>query len=79
MKIELDIPYIEDELNIKITIHKDGTGVLVNNSTGTTTFPIDNVVKEELSKKEIQPKEKKKTSNKSTPLNLGGNYMNADF
>jgi hypothetical protein len=70
MKIELDIPFIEDdELSIKITIRKDGQ-VLVNH---TSTPPV--------LEERTQPKKKKeKSSVKNTPLDsIGGNFMNAEF
>ena len=73
MKIELDIPYIEDdELSIKITIRKNGE-VLVNN-----TNTHQNLIEE---KQNAQPKRKKeKSSVKDSPLDsIGGNFMNAEF
>ena len=64
MKIELEIPYIDnEELSIKITIKKDGE-VLVSKNSGTTSPPT---------------KPKKKTPPPSTPGSFGGNFMNAEF
>lgn len=67
MKIELEIPYIEDELSIKITIKRDGQ-VLVDDKKSTNTTP---PVK-------AQSGVKRKSAVKD-PSSLGGNFMNADF
>lgn len=66
MKIELEIPYVEDELSIKITIKKDGE-VLVDDKKSTNALP------------KTQPKEKKKSSVKDPSSLIGGNYMDANF
>lgn len=74
MKIELEIPYIEDdELSIKIIIRKDG----VVSVEGATSAP--NVIEK---KPKTQPKEKKKSSATAPPAipnSFGGNFMNAEF
>jgi hypothetical protein len=69
LKIELDLPEFEKELNINITIKKDGEVVYSASS------PSGNVeVAEKV--KEPAPEKKKKSSGKSAS---GGNFMNLDL
>lgn len=64
MKIELELPYVDEELSIKITVKKDGN-VVVEKPVTAPTPPAP----------KTQPK--KKTT---TPAPTGGsNFMNADF
>jgi hypothetical protein len=69
LKIELDLPEFEKELNISITIKKDGEVVYSASS------PSGNVEVEEKVKEEPAPKTKKKSSGKAS----GGNFMNLDL
>lgn len=69
LKIELDLPEFEKELNINITIKKDGEVVYSASS------PSGNVKVKEMVKEEPTPKTKKKSSGKAS----GGNFMNLDL
>ena len=68
LKIELDLPEFEKELNINITIKKDGEVVYSASS------PSGNVEVEEKIK-ESAPEKKKKSSGKAS----SGNFMNLDL
>ena len=70
LKIELDLPEVEKELNINITIKKDGEVVYSASS------PSGNVEIKEMVKEEPAPKTKKKSSGKAAS---GGNFMNLDL
>ena len=63
MKIELELPYVDEELSIKITVKKDGNVVVEKPVTAPTP-----------SAPKTQPK--KKTTPAPTG---GSNFMNADF
>lgn len=67
LKIELDLPEFEKELNINITIKKDGEVVYSASS------PSSNVEVEETVKP--APVKKKKSSGKAS----SGNFMNLDL
>lgn len=64
MKIELELPYVDEELSIKITVRKDGEVVVEDKKPSTTPSPTPT---------KAQPKKK------TTPPVAGGNFMNADF
>lgn len=70
LKIELDLPEFEKELNINITIKKDGEVVYSTSSPSS-----DNIVKEE--NKTESPKSTKSKSTTKKPI--GGNCMNLDL
>lgn len=71
LKIELDLPEFEKEININITIKKDGEVVY------TASSPSSNgdIVEE---KKIESPKSSKKTALKKNN-NSSGNFMNLDL
>ncbi len=69
LKIELDLPEFEKEININITIKKDGEVVY------TTSSPSSDVTVEE--GKVESPKSSKKSSTKKS--SSGGNFMNLDL
>ena len=70
LKIELDLPEFEKEININIIIKKDGEVVY------TTSSPSSDVIAEE---KIESPKSSKKLSTKLTKKNSNGNFMNLDL
>ena len=87
LKIELDLPNFEKEININITIKKDGEVVY----TTTTSSPL-NIGEKSLESIEEQPVDKQvlttdssskkdvtKSASKKPKSTGGGNFMNAEF
>lgn len=72
LKIELELPEFEKELNINITIKKDGEVVYTASSPSGDV----NVSEPKEEPKEKEPTKKKKTT---TPKSKGGNFMNLDL
>ena len=81
MKIEFEIPEFEKELNINITIKKDGE-VVCNTSASPTlinsTTPFPKPVKE---KKKVENKSPEQNTPNTKPAGkpVGGNLMDMDF
>ena len=70
LKIELDLPEFEKEININITIKKDGEVVY------TTSSPSSDVGIIAVEEKTNSPKSSKKSVTKK---NSNGNFMNLDL
>ena len=95
LKIELDLPNFEKDININITINKDGEVVYKTTTSSPSNSNIEerslgNIEEEPAVDKQSSPEASEKTSSKdvtksakksksTTPKSSGGNFMNAEF